>query len=91
MVEVYDEERGKFITYEVDRLGHALDAETKRPYTMFEEEGKTPDSTVMRAICTIEPHVLKRLKSKAIYSIREEMAMVGESELADHIIFNGKK
>ena len=97
-VKEYSEEEGKFLTYEADRLGHALDADPSVSFTAFETVtvgtqlgGKVIEHTEERAYGTLPPRVLTKLRSKAIFSIREELAMIGEVELADHIIFNGEK
>lgn len=83
--------KGEFVSYEVDRLDHVVHAETKKPYTMFEDfptgKGRIFET---RAVCTIEPQTLKKLKAKGIAAIRGEMAMIGELELADKIIFHDR-
>lgn len=85
----------ELILYDVDRLDHVVHADTKKSFTAFETVrvshtvgGKiTWEGNEERAVGTLEPRVLKKLRDKAIFSIRGELEMIGEIEIADKIIF----
>lgn len=93
-----DGEHNKLVVYDLGRLTHALEADTRFTYVSYETRrrartvnGRTEEIEEQVEIGRLEPKVLKKLKAKAIYSLRGEMEMVGEVDTADYIIFDSKR
>ena len=83
-----------FLVNNEDRLRHAVKADTEHPYISYEEVrvGHSKGGTVISEevklveVGRLEPKVLRKLKPKGIFSLREDFAREGEVYIADRII-----
>lgn len=84
-------EKMEFVFYEVDRLFYALDRDTSKPIPVFHTEtsGENDGKTTQHGELT--PQQLFSLKGRTVWSLREEMGMIGEVDTADRVIFSERQ